>query len=414
MSADPSAAPLSRNVQGVALGLVALGALALAGLFWASGASGASGPGAVFNSHPRLWALLLVDDFFFLSLGLAGILFLALHYLSSAGWWAVIRRVPEAMMGFVPVAGLLTLPLYLGRHVLYPWTRPEVLRDDPVVAAKSAYLNTPSFFGRMLAFVLLWSFFAWLFRRTSLAQDAQTGAAGKEHRRMIRLSAFFIVTFAVTFSLASFDWLMSLDPRWFSTIFAIYTFAGLLASGVAAITLAVVLLRERGDLAGLVKESHLHDLGKLLFAFSTFWAYIWVSQYLLIWYSNIPEEVTFYVLRTRGGWAPWFYLTPVLTWLLPFCVLLPRGAKRNPRVLKGVAVLVLLGHWLDLYVLAAPPVLGQIASGLPEILLEALLELLITAGYASLFFLLLARALSQAPLLARHDPYLRESLHHHA
>jgi hypothetical protein len=398
MRADSAVGPLSRNVHGAALALVALGAVALAGLLWT-------------DAGPRLWALLLVDDFFFLSLGLAGILFLALHYLSSAGWWAVIRRVPEAMMGFVPVAGLLTLPLYFGRRALYPWTRSEVLHHEPLVAAKSAYLNTPSFFGRMLAFLLLWSLFAYLFRRTSLAQDRATGG---EHRRMIRLSAFFIVTFAVTFSLASFDWLMSLDPRWFSTIFAIYTFAGLLASGVAAITLAVVLLRDRGDLAGLVQESHLHDIGKLLFAFSTFWAYIWVSQYLLIWYSNIPEEVTFYVLRTRGGWAPWFFLTPVLTWLLPFCVLLSRGAKRNPRVLRWVAVTVLLGHWLDLYILVAPPILGPAGRDLSASLPEILLEVLITLAYASLFFLLFARALRRAPLLARHDPYLQESLHHHA
>ncbi|HEV7515418.1 MAG TPA: hypothetical protein VGR07_03885 [Thermoanaerobaculia bacterium] len=391
--APANVAPLSRTARGTAIALATLGAAAaLAGLVFAGG----DGAGQ------RTWATLLVDDFFFLSLALAGILFLALNYLSSAGWWTVIRRVPEAMMGFLPVAGLLTLPLYFGRHALYPWTRPEILRHDPVVAAKSAYLNTPFFFGRMLLFLALWSLFAYLLRRTSLAQDR---AASGEHRRMVRISAFFIVTFAVSFSLASFDWLMSLDPRWFSTIFAIYTFAGLLLSGLAGITLVVVVLRERGQLAGLVGESHLHDLGKLLFAFSTFWAYIWVSQYLLIWYSNIPEEVTFYVTRTSGGWTPLFFLTPVLNWLIPFCFLLPRAAKRNPRVLQWVAVTILLGHWLDLYLLVAPPVLSRVRVGLPE--------LLITAGYASLFFLLTSRALSRAPLLARNDPYLGESLHHH-
>jgi hypothetical protein len=393
-------APLSRTTRGAAITLAVLGgAAALAGLLFSGGAGGAG---------PRTWATLLINDFFFLSLALAGILFIALHYLSSAGWWTVIRRVPEAMMGFLPVAGLLTLPLYFGRRALYPWTRPEILRHDPVVAAKTAYLNTPFFFGRMLLFLALWSLFAYLLRRTSLAQDrllaGGVGAAG-EHRRMVRTSAFFIVTFAVSFSLASFDWLMSLDPRWFSTIFAIYTFAGLLVSGLAGITLTVVVLRERGQLAGLVGESHLHDLGKLLFAFSTFWAYIWVSQYLLIWYSNIPEEVTFYATRTNGGWAPLFFLVLVLGWVVPFCALLPRAAKRNPQVLKWVAVTVLVGHWLDLYVLVAPPVLARVRVGLPEIL--------ITAGYSSLFFLLMTRALARAPLLARSDPYLGESLHHH-
>jgi hypothetical protein len=391
MPASENVAPLSRTTRGAAVALAAIGAAAvLAGLFFGDGAG------------RRTWATLLVDDFFFLSLALAGILFLALHYLSSAGWWAVFRRVPEAMMGFVPVAALLILPLYFGRHALYPWTHPETLRHDKVVAAKSAYLNTPFFFSRMLVFLALWSLFAFLLRRTSLAQDR---AASGEHRRMVRTSAFFIVTFAVSFSLASFDWLMSLDPRWFSTIFAVYTFAGLLSSGIAAITLVVVVLRRQGVLAEFVQESHLHDLGKLLFAFSTFWAYIWVSQYLLIWYGNIPEEVTFYALRTSGGWAPLFFLTPVLNWLIPFCVLLPRAAKRNPRTLQWVAVTVLLGHWLDLYVLVAPPVLARVRVGLPE--------LRITAGYASLFFLLLARALGRAPLLARNDPYFGESLRHH-
>lgn len=387
-------APLSRTTQGAAIALATLGAAAaLVGVFL----EGSSG---------RTWATLLVDDFFFLSLALAGIVFLALNYLSSAGWWTVIRRVPEAMMAFVPVAALLTLPLYFGRRALYPWTRPETLRHDPLVAAKAGYLNTPFFFARMLAFLALWSLFALLLRRTSLAQDRPaSGSRGGEHRRMVRLSAFFIVTFAVSFSLASFDWLMSLDPRWFSTIFAVYTFAGLLLAGLAAITLAVVLLR-RGPLAGIVEESHLHDLGKLMFAFSTFWAYIWVSQYLLIWYGNIPEEVTFYARRTTGGWAPLFFLVPVISWLLPFCVLLPRAAKRNPRVLLGTAVLLLLGRWLDLYVLVAPPVLPALRMGL--------LEILITLGYASLFFLLTSRALSRAPLLAKNDPYLGEGLSHHS
>jgi hypothetical protein len=387
---DPTFPPLPRAASATALVLAVLGAAAaLAGLALADGR--------------RIWADLLVNDFFFLSLALAGILFIALQYLASAGWWAVIRRVPEAMMGFVPVAGLLTLPLYFGRQALYPWTRPETLRHDPTVAAKSAYLNAPFFFGRMVVFLALWTLFALLLRRTSLAQDA---APAGQHRRMVKTSAFFIVSFAVSFSLASFDWLMSLDPRWFSTIFAVYTFAGLLLGGLAAITLAVILLRERGPLAGVVQESHLHDLGKLLFGFSIFWAYIWVSQYLLIWYGNIPEEVTFYVVRTGRAWAPLFFLTLVLSWIVPFVALMSRGAKRNPRVLGAVAVVVLLGRWLDLYVLVAPPVLARVEVGF--------FEVLITAGYAGLFFYLTTRALASAPLVARNDPYLGESLHHHS
>jgi hypothetical protein len=350
----------------------------------------------------RGWVSLLVCAFLFLSLALAGQVFLAIQYASSAGWWTAFRRVPEALMSLVPLAALPMLAVWLGRHALYSWTRPGALESDPVLKAKSAWLNEPFFLVRMIFFLALWSLFSVLLRRASLAQDREPGLA--RHGQMVRLSAIFLVLFALTFSLASFDWLMSLQPRWTSTMFAIYMFAGLFQAGIAAIALAVARL-SRSGLAGSVNPSHLHDLGKLLFAFSTFWAYIWVSQYLLIWYGNIPEEVTFYAVRTNGSWAPLFFLVLVLGWIVPFCVLLPRAAKRNPQVLKWVAVTILVGQWLDLYVLVAPPVLTRARVGLPE--------LLITAGYASLFFLLMARALARAPLLARNDPYLGESLHHH-
>jgi len=192
-----------------------------------------------FSFDPaRIWTDLLVNGFYFVALALSGVLFVAIQYLSQSGWWVAIRRVPEAMMGFLPVAAVLLLTVYLGRGVLYPWTHPEVLAHDPVVAAKKAYLNEPFFLLRMVVFLAVWAGFAYLLRRTSLAQDHEEG--GRPHRAMFRLSACFLPAFAVTFSLASFDWLMSLDPRWYSTIFAIYQFAGLLVSGIAAITLFVV------------------------------------------------------------------------------------------------------------------------------------------------------------------------------
>lgn len=357
------------------------------------------------RSEPsRVWTDLLVTGFYFLALALAGLVFLAIQYLAGAGWWTAVRRVPEALMALVPLAALPMLAVWLGRHTLYPWTRPEVLAREPAVAAKAAYLNEPFFLVRMVLFLGVWSLFAVLLRRASLAQDGQPGL--DHHRRMVRLSALFIVVFAVTFSLASFDWLMSLDPLWTSTLFAVYVFAGLFLEGIAAIALIVVRLRREEPLAGIVNASHLHDLGKLLFAFSIFWAYIWVCQYLLIWYGNISEEIPYYVIRTRGAWLPLFVLAPVLNWLLPFLVLLPRAAKRDPRVLAGAAAVVLAGRWLDLYLIAAPAVLPAPRLGA--------LELLITAAYAGLFYLAGTRVLGRAPLLARNDPFLSESLSHHA
>ncbi len=221
---------------------------------------------------------------------------------------------------------------------------------------------------------------------------------------MVRLSAVFLVLFAITFSLASFDWLMSLQPHWTSTMFAVYTFAGLFQAGIAAITLAVARLARRGPLAESLNQSHLHDLGKLLFAFSIFWAYIWVCQYLLIWYGNLSEEIPYYAVRTRGDWLPLFALVPVLSWLVPFLALMSRGAKRSPTVLAAVACVVLVGSWLNLYMIVAPAVLPGPRLGLPE--------LLITAGFAALLWLAATRALASAPLLARNDPFLGESLRH--
>ncbi|MDP9121950.1 MAG: hypothetical protein M3O15_11410, partial [Acidobacteriota bacterium] len=311
----------------------------------------------------------------------------------------------EAMMSGLPVAGVLLLTVFFGRRALYPWSRPELVRHDPLLAARGGYLNTPFFFARMLLILTIWVLFALYVRRISLAQDRHGAGGHASHRLLGRLSAAFIGVFALSFSLASFDWLMSIDAHWYSTIFAVYCFAGMLLAGLAAITLTVTILHERGALRGIVNESHLHDLGKLLFAFSIFWAYIWLSQYLLIWYANIPDEASYYFLRTGGAWLPAFALVFVLNWIVPFTVLMTRAAKRNPAVLKWISVVLLAGHWLDLYVVVAPPVLARLRLGLPE--------LLITAGYAGLFFYIAARSFVRAPVVAQNDPYLRESLHHH-
>ena len=370
----------------------------------------------------RALANLLLHNFYFLSLALGALFFLAVLYLAEAGWFVVVRRVPEAMALFVPVAAALMLPVFLGREHLYPWSRPAAAQD-PLLVEKAAYLEPAGFALRLVAVTVIWSVFAFYLRRTSLAQDAvgsrtppdeSRNTAGpddsgglRERRRLKRASAVFVPVFAVTFSLASFDWLMSLEPHWFSTMFAVYTFAGLFLGALAAITAAVILLRETGPLAEVVRDEHLHDLGKMLFAFSTFWAYIWVSQYLLIWYGNLPEEVTHYELRTRGPWLGLFALNVVLNWGLPFLVLLGRRAKRNPWVLLSVAGVVLVGRWLDLHLLIRPP----LGAGTPGL---GWLEVASLIGYTGLFVLVVRWALGAAPLVPRRDPLLPESRSYHA
>jgi hypothetical protein len=380
----------------VALALVGVAMItAIAGLVW---------------SPERAWSTLLLSNLYLLFVCLAGALFISIQFLSNAGWWVVLRRVPEAMMAGLPIVAILMLALFFGRATLYPWAQAQASAaaastSAPASGFTSSYLNSAFVFARMAIVLGVWVLFARAIRCASLRQDEDPALAPMHHRRLVTYSALFTVVFAVSLSVGSVDWIMSLEPRWSSTIFAVYVFAGLLVSGLAALTLIVILLRHFGPLDGIVQESHLHDLGKLVFAFSTFWAYIWLSQYLLIWYGNLPDEIPYYAHRTGGPWLRWFLLNPIVNWGVPFLVLLPRASKHNPRVLGAVCALILCGHYLDLYLLIVPDLRSAPAFGL--------LEMLVPLGYVSLFVLVTSRALAQAPLVPRHDPLLDESLHHH-
>jgi len=372
----------------VARSMVAVTGLAIAaGLTWAPA---------------RTWPNLLLADVYLLSIALGGAVLLSIHYLSGAGWSVVLRRIAEAMMTVLPVAAVLMLGVALGRRALYPWAQPDAANEWEVSASKAAYLSAPWVFARMALVLGAWVWLVRRLRRTSLEQDRE--AAPALHQRLVASSAIFAVVFPVTFALGSIDWLMSLDPRWTSTIYAVYVFAGLLVSGLAALTLTAILLRALGPMQRIIQASHLHDLGKLLLTFSTLWAYIWLSQYLLIWYGNLPDEITYYVRRTQGAWMWLFLLNLLMNWVVPFLTLLSREAKRNVRVLTAVCVLLLIGHWLDLYLLIMPDLWSAPVAG-P-------LEALVPLGYAALCALLVARGLAQAPLVPLNDPYLDESLNH--
>jgi hypothetical protein len=365
------------------------------GLFALAALSAVAG---ILRSPLRAWSNLLLCELYILCLALAGALFISIHHLSGAGWSAVLRRVAEAMMSGLPVAAVLLLPLLLGRPVLYPPGAPPPAVDH----ARASFVGLPLVAVRTAAVLCAWVLLARALRRASLRQDEARGLPA--HQRLVKYSAVFAVVFAVTLSVAAVDWLMALDPDWSSTVFAVYVFAGLMVSGIAALTLIVILLQHSGHLRGVVGAAHLHDLGKLLLTFTTFWAYIWLSQYLLIWYGGLPDEITYYARRTAGPWTVPFLLNVVVNWAVPFLVLLPRAAKRSPRVLAGVCVFLLFGHWLDLYMLIMPETMTAPALG-P-------LEVLLPAGYAGLFAYLTARALAQAPLIPLGDPRLQASLRH--
>jgi len=389
MRASPSLTVSSSNFI-IPAGLVLLGA-------------GAAAYG-LYAMPERTWADLLVNGFYIVSLGLSAMFFIATQRLTGARWSASLRRVPEAFMSVLPVASLLILFLFLGRHI-FPWTHPGVFAHAPAIAGKVRYLQPPWVYGRAVAILAIWIGFAFLLRRTSLQQDREPGMALALHHRLTRYTILFVPVFAFSITLAAYDWIISLEPEWFSTMFGVYIFAGTFVQGIAAVTLATVLLKERGPLRAAVSDHQIHDLGKMLFAFSTFWAYIWTCQYLLIWYGNIPEEVTHYIVRTNGPWLYLFALNFIVNWVIPFLVLLSVRAKCTPKMLTGISLLLLCGHWLDLYLLVMPSLSSTPKLGIPE--------LLMAAGYLSIIYIAFLQALSKAPLVPVNDPILAyEELHH--
>ena len=349
----------------------------------------------------RTWLNLLVDGFYVLSLGVSALFFITTQRLSSAKWSASIRRVPEALMMVMPAACVLMLVLFIGFRSIYPWMSPGALDHEPLPFKPGRELwLTPAFvYARMVAVLALWTFFAFRMRKVSLDADASREAGLVGHVRLNRITAVFAPVFALTITAAAYDWIISLDPKWFSTMFAVYVFAGVFVQGVAAIALATVLLRRRGSFGPggkLIGIEPVHTLGTMLLAFSTFWGYIWVCQYLLIWYGNIPEEAPYYLIRSSAPWLPLFLGNFVVNWIIPFFVLLPRKNKRSFRVMAAMAILVLVGRWLDLYIMVMPSHWDAPHFGI--------LEIAMAAGCGGLIYLLVVRGLSRAPLIPTHEP----------
>jgi len=361
----------------------------VAGLFWAP---------------QRTWLNLLLVSYYLLGLALAGMAWIAIQYVSGAHWSTALRRVPEAMTGVLPLGALGILAVLLLHPSLYPWTGGVHVEGD-APGFKLMWLSLPFFRIRAVVYLAGWLGFAWVMLRASRQQDSDTELSPTGHSTT--LAALFLVFFGITFWLASFDWIMSLEPEWYSTIFGFYNFAGAFLSGLATLALLLVWLQRHSPLKTVIREQHLHDVGKLLFAFSTFWAYLWFSQYMLIWYANLPDETVYYVQRLHGFWQPLFVLNLVLNWVIPFFALLPRMNKQRTGILVRVSIVLLAGRWLDLYLMIMPPFSG----GKPRI---GIWEIGLAVGLVGAFGLGFLAALRRAPLVPVRDPYLAESLHYHA
>jgi len=355
----------------------------------------------LFFVPDRAWAGLLLANYYLMGLGLAAIVFIAILYVSNAGWATAIRRIPEAMTSVIPIAAFVMLLLMFGVHHLYEWSHTDVVAHEHLLQGKSAWLNVPFFVARTVVYLTIWSIFAFYIVKLSLKQDNNGDI--NLYSRSKTASAIFLVLFTITFSLASIDWIMSLEPHWYSTIFGIYNIIGTFLNGLAVITLLVVILKRMGPFEHIVTEVHLHSLGKLIFAFSTFWMYIWFSQYLLIWYANIPEEATYLVHRQQGSWLVFTIINVVFNWVIPFIALLPAWTKKSEGFLLRVCIIIMIGHWIDLFWMIMPPFMKDA----PVVNIWELAPLM---SAVSAFFYITFRTLSRYKLIPIHDPLLIESL----
>jgi len=348
----------------------------------------------------------LTNGFYFFALALGALFFLALQYATESGWYASVKRIIEAQAGFLPYGiGLLGLVLLIitlmdGAHI-YIWMDPEVVKSDPIVAGKAFYLNKIFFWVRTMAYFGVYYWYFWGFKKRSLLEDKVGGT--DLHFTNYKKAAVFLVFFAVFSSTSAWDWLMSVDVHWFSTLFGWYTFAGMWCSAMVVLVLTVLYLKKLGYLPK-VNENHIHDIGKWVFATSFLWSYLFFSQYMLIWYANIPEEVTYYVTRTQDFRFVYFFMF-IINFAFPMLILMSRDAKRHAGILSFVGLIILAGHWLDVWIMVSAGSMGTNAHiGFIEIGMAVLI-----AGF---FIRILLTNLSKAPLTPVNHPFLDESIHH--
>jgi len=352
------------------------------------------------------WAALYVAAFFFMMISLGTLAFYAINRAAQAGWSPALFRVMEGITAYLlPGAIIVFVILALsGMHFnhLFIWMDPEVVAHDKLIQGKTAFLNTPFFLARALFYIAGWSAYRYFSRKFSLAQDQASDASN--HKKNFRISAAFLVFYIVTESMMAWDWVMSIDPHWFSTLFGWYVFASMFVSGITTIALIAIYLKSKGYLEK-VNDSHIHDLGKFMFGISIFWTYLWFSQFMLIWYSNIPEEVTYFISRIEDYNLPFFGML-VMNFVFPLLILMNSDYKRINYFIVMSGIVILLGHYIDVFNMIMPSAVGdQWFIGIAEI--GAFLF------FFGLFIFVVFKEISKAPLHAAGDPYMGESERFH-
>jgi len=354
----------------------------------------------------RLAGNLLINSFFFFGIGLGSLFFLALKYATETAWYVSIKRVIEALIGFLPygiglmIITLLFITLNDGAH-LYIWMDQDVVNNDEIIQGKSAYLNKSFFWIRTIVYLGVYFIYARGFRKRSLLEDEVGGT--DVHFKNYKKGAMFLVFFAVFSSTSAWDWIMSIDVHWFSTLFGWYVFAGMWCSTMIVLVTLTLYLK-KNDYLPNVNESHIHDIGKWVFATSFLWSYMWFSQFMLIWYANIPEETTYHLTRIEHYKALYFGMF-IINFAFPMVLLMSRDAKRHAGILTFVGLVVLAGHWVDVYVMVMAGSMGENAY-------IGFMEIGLMLTILGLFIKVILTNLTKAPLSVKNHPYLDESIHH--
>lgn len=345
---------------------------------------------------------------FTLGISLGAMVFVMILHQTNAGWSALVRRQVEHLMKIIWLPALLSLPVLLSVFIapgkLWKWMDPSYVAGDVVYEKKEAYLNVPFFVIRFVFYFAIWLWLSAKLYGYSRRQD-ETGDKWLSAKAR-RMSSYGLLLFAITSAFAGIDWLMTLDYHWFSTMFGVYFFAGNIAAALGVVVLVLLALRRAGRLQGLVTVEHFHDLAKLMFGFTVFWAYIGFSQYFLIWYGNIPEETAWFVRRREDGWMAYSIWLVIGRFIAPFLILMPRPCRRNLRIVGVMAALMVFMHIFDLFWMVRPQVYGEQAIHFN------LLDAVAISGPALLFFGLLVRQIVSAPLAPLKDPRLDESIEH--